>query len=246
MNMEYMVCGNACIFFFHYGKLAEAELATRLPRSMRYTEQACRMFRAESRRKEWLATRVLLHSVLGETANIVYEASGRPCLEDRQCEISISHSRGLAAMAFAPQRVGLDIERLSPTPLKLASKYLSESELPLLQTAPAETMACCLWSAKEAAYKLSSEQDEDFCNGICLSRCDTTFPYLGERKNFCGESFDFYGEKNFFRRGISADLHTAVASDGPTFSAHLTKENRKAWIFTQMLSGYSCAVAVYD
>ena len=66
------------------------------------------------RRLEWLAGRLLLHRMSGRETRgaCIKDEFGKPHLEGSAYEISISHSRELAAVVAAPRNVGVDIQKL--------------------------------------------------------------------------------------------------------------------------------------
>jgi 4'-phosphopantetheinyl transferase len=74
--------------------------------------------------------------------------------------LSISHAGGRAfcALAAGGAAVGADIERVEARGAGFAADYFTPAELALLGAAPAEqydALATAIWSAKEAALKLS-------------------------------------------------------------------------------------------
>lgn len=56
------------------------------------------LIRAEQRRREWLACRVLLQELTGGPACIAYRPNGAPYLSGSSLHISISHTKGYAAV----------------------------------------------------------------------------------------------------------------------------------------------------
>lgn len=146
----------------------EDEMLMLLPEYHAYAERIA-LFKSESRRKEWLATRCLLHRRLGEEATIGYLPTGRPILQmaNEEAEISVSHTGGWAALAVAPgrERVGLDMERLSGRAFRVRQRFLNDDELAL---ATDETAASVLWSAKEAIYKLCDQEGMLFLGDMIL------------------------------------------------------------------------------
>lgn len=133
----------------------EQELAALLPPDRQYAAEAGRRFLSSTRRKGWLAVRVLLHRAFGPQAELAYRTNGKPYLHTapNDTSVSISHSGAYACLAIGRKPVGIDIERHGPKALRLCEKFLSPQELPLLGSAEAEAHAVTLWSAKEAAYK---------------------------------------------------------------------------------------------
>ncbi|MBP3228156.1 MAG: 4'-phosphopantetheinyl transferase superfamily protein [Bacteroidaceae bacterium] len=70
--------------------------------------------------------------------------------------ISISHTHTHAALAVAPCPIGLDIERISPRPLRVLGRITDAHERALLPHPASEAEATRLWCCKEAVFKLHS------------------------------------------------------------------------------------------
>jgi phosphopantetheinyl transferase (holo-ACP synthase) len=89
-------------------------------------------------------------------------ASRALCAELAALRISISHTadRSLCALVAWGRAAGLgaDIEQIAPRGAGFAEAYYTAAELALLGSVPAErydTLSAAIWSAKEAALKLS-------------------------------------------------------------------------------------------
>ncbi len=163
---------------------SEKELLNFLPGESFYGEEVSRLFRAESRRREWLAVRVMLHRLLGEEVSICYREDGSPYLLGSPLRISISHSKNFAALALHSESVGVDIESLGGQALRLVDKFLSAEEQSLLLVGDAESLAVEAWSAKEAAFKFFGTGNPDLLNGITLRRESPNL--LLATDNLCG------------------------------------------------------------
>lgn len=131
----------------------------------------------EGRRAEWLAVRLLVSLILGRDKEVAYHPTGRPYLTDGSYHISISHTRGYAAIAYhrsAP--IGIDIEYISARVERIAPRFTHVSEAAYLDVAPADQRSKQLlinWSAKEALYKLFDDTAAaDFQNAFAIH------PYL--------------------------------------------------------------------
>lgn len=99
------------------------------------------------------AVAVMITEVLGENAVIDHNADGKPLIDGY--EISISHTRGLAAVMLSKDhRVGVDVEYESPRVGKIVSRFLRPDE-----NAPTLRLQLLHWCAKEAVFKLFSEHD---------------------------------------------------------------------------------------
>lgn len=123
--------------------------------------------KAEKRRLEWLAVRVLLKELLGEEKKIVYQPSGKPCLEDGSACISFSHTQGYVAVAIHPfAEVGVDIEQYGTRVQRLASRFVREDEQPSVASGDEIYALLLHWSAKETMFKLMEEEAVDFVDHL--------------------------------------------------------------------------------
>jgi 4'-phosphopantetheinyl transferase EntD len=109
--------------------------------------------KADVKKQEKLAVRVLLKGLLGEEKQICYYDTGRPYLEDSSYYISISHTKGYVAIALdRANKVGIDIEQFSDKVRRVRSKFISDREY----IDPQQELLHLLlhWSAKESIYKI--------------------------------------------------------------------------------------------
>lgn len=91
-----------------------------------------------------------------EPVEIGHEESGKPILKG--WHISISHTKGYAAVLLSKNHeVGIDIEYVSDRVKRIADRFLRLDE-----QAESVTDLLLHWCAKEAVYKLYSEQDLTF------------------------------------------------------------------------------------
>ncbi len=151
------------------------ELCEMLPQGFGYQAEAVRRFSSDSRRREWLAARVLLHSILEVASRIDYTAAGAPFLPGNDLRISISHTQGYVVVAIHTAPLGLDIERRGTKAHAVLSKFLAESEASLLPEIPSpHDRATVLWSAKESAFKFFATGNPDLKNGIRLKAASTS------------------------------------------------------------------------
>ena len=123
------------------------------------------------RRLEWLAGRLLLHHLSGrETRGACYKVEfGKPHLENSRYDISISHSRELAAVLAAPRRVGIDIQKLVGKIERLTHKFLRPNELASLSTTQRLEHLHVYWGAKEALYKAYGRRELDFRQHLLIT-----------------------------------------------------------------------------
>ena len=116
--------------------------------------------KTEKRKKEFLSIRLLLNELLPNIP-IFYNTYGSPEIENDNF-ISISHSKNLAAIIVSKNKVGLDIEQISETPLRLSPKFISkDSHNPL-----SKEKATLIWCCKEAIYKWHKKGNVNFIEDI--------------------------------------------------------------------------------
>ena len=116
--------------------------------------------KTEKRKKEFLSSRLLLNELLPNIP-IFYNTYGSPEIENDNF-ISISHSKNLAAIIVSKNKVGLDIEQISETPLRLSPKFISkDSHNPL-----SKEKATLIWCCKEAIYKWHKKGNVNFIEDI--------------------------------------------------------------------------------
>ena len=119
-------------------------------------------FNTEKRKKEWLASRLLLNEI-NPNYSISYNAFGAPELNNGS-NISISHSKGLVAIIISQQQVGLDIEEISEKAIRISAKFVSTNNLNALTAEKATLIWCC----KEAVFKWHQKGEVDFIADIKL------------------------------------------------------------------------------
>ncbi|MDR1408602.1 MAG: 4'-phosphopantetheinyl transferase superfamily protein [Tannerella sp.] len=118
--------------------------------------------RSESRKAEWLAVRLLLRELTGRETEIAHRDNGAPYLPDSEYNISISHTKGYAAVILdRAHPVGIDIEYRSERVRRIKSRFLDESECARLAGASTEALLIC-WSAKETSFKMTGQCTADF------------------------------------------------------------------------------------
>jgi len=153
----------------------------------------------ESRRCEKLAVRVLLNELTKQEKTIVYQANGKPTLSDNSYEISISHTKGFAAVILHTiKQVGVDIEAISDRVCGLKSRFLSLKEREAIDNDDEPVVSLLHWSAKETMYKLISQEGVDFAKHLFV------FPFrLNDKQLKAAELFT--------PQGYSFDIHFEIA-----------------------------------
>lgn len=125
-------------------------------------------------RNAFIATRGILRELLGRYVHLAavnlefdYGAQGKPTLRTKSpqqsVQFNVSHSHGVALLAFAPGRhVGVDVELVRPdfAGEKIAERFFSPQEVAELRALPAtlqdEGFFLC-WTRKEAYIKARGE-----------------------------------------------------------------------------------------
>ena len=112
----------------------------------------------ESRRAEWLAVRLLIKELFGPDAEVAYHPTGRPYLKNSIAHISISHTKGFAAVAYHHEApIGMDIEYISSRVERIASRFTTQVETSYIDMHDEDVRQMyhlINWSAKETLYKL--------------------------------------------------------------------------------------------
>lgn len=125
------------------------------------------MFKNEKRRREYLAARIALKSLLKHELEIVYTEDGKPVAADGEFNISISHSHNrVAVICDRNFEVGIDIELQQERLSALASRFLSRDEQLDFAGNNFLGLSQVVWSAKEALYKIVGKQAVDFASSF--------------------------------------------------------------------------------
>jgi 4'-phosphopantetheinyl transferase EntD len=117
----------------------------------------------EYRKCEWLSVRVLLKKMLGKEIEILYHPSGKPYLVDKSYHLSISHTKGYAAIILSEEKeVAIDIEKISPRIEKIRSRFINNVEEVHLDKENTLIHLLLHWSAKESLFKILDEENIEF------------------------------------------------------------------------------------
>ena len=141
-------------------------------------------FVADNRKKQWLAYRILIRSLLlPEDYPVEYDESGKPYLAGSRIHISVTHSGDLAAVILSSRGMaGIDIEAVRPRIERVREKYLHPEELERIKDPQSYGILTLAWCAKEALYKLNGQRGLDFREHIRLRLPDSP-----EADGFFGE-----------------------------------------------------------
>lgn len=131
-------------------------------------EEGFERFKAEKRKQEWLAVRILLKELCGgEEKEIAYHSSGKPYLKDGSACISFSHTHGYVAVAIHPfLEVGIDIEQYGTRVQRVASRFIREDEKVSIEAGDEVYALLLHWSAKETMFKLMEDEAVDFIDHL--------------------------------------------------------------------------------
>lgn len=130
----------------------EATLMAALPPDMLDADKLAR-YTHPYRRRQWLASRALLHEMLG-SARITYDDAGKPHLTGAEGFISFSHSGDYIALVHDTQPTGIDIERVRPGIERIAPKFIHDREMAEALHPPQPERLHAYWCVKEAIYKV--------------------------------------------------------------------------------------------
>lgn len=148
-------------------------------------------FKNETRRKQWIACRILLAVLLNDPdAEIIYNEIGKPFIKDNPCHISISHSGDFAAVVISrTHAVGIDIEKIKDRVERVANRFLNTVELESIGTENRLEKLYIFWGAKESLYKLAGDPAVDFKNDIIIH----SFDYICNPLQTCQSSMTASG-----------------------------------------------------
>ncbi len=135
------------------------------------------LIHAEQRRREWLASRVLLQELTGGPARIAYRPDGAPFLPDLPLHISISHTKGYAAVLSQERpAAGIDIEYRSGRVSKIRSRFMNPEEEAGIDKEHETEHLLLHWCAKETLFKMIGREEVDFLRHLHVR----PFPYAEE------------------------------------------------------------------
>ena len=140
-------------------------------------------FKSISRRREWLATRILLQEMRKSAfyTPIQYGETCKPFLQNEY--IGISHSRSFVAIVTSLKSdVAIDIEKISPKAVRISQKFMNEQEK-IFFSDVSEFDMTLLWSIKETVYKFYGRKELSFKDNIIVSKRIDANHYLVMLKN---------------------------------------------------------------
>ena len=134
-----------------------------------FDQAAYNKMASESRKKEWLAVRILLKEVLGFNPHITYTETGKPILQNHTRHLSISHSKKMVGILLCTNPyAGIDIEHTGRSIEKVAARFLSEKEQKDILNLNSTYSRILYWCAKEAIFKAMNETNIRFSKQIAI------------------------------------------------------------------------------
>ncbi|MCE2893436.1 MAG: 4'-phosphopantetheinyl transferase superfamily protein [Flammeovirgaceae bacterium] len=124
-----------------------------------------------TKRLEWLASRVLIRTLLEQNdlsySGIHKDEFGKPFLRELPHHISLSHAYPFVAAQLDKNKpVGIDIEQPTEKLLRIAPRVLSIEEL---ENAGSDIRKHCVyWCAKEALYKVHGKRGLHFASQLLV------------------------------------------------------------------------------
>jgi len=113
----------------------------------------------EKRKNEILTIQYIISCATDYKGIVKYESDGKPLLPGFGKYISISHSAYYAAVLVSEFPCGVDVEKISERPAKIAHKFLNENERNMIEKSQSDFYHTLLWSAKESLFKITGEPD---------------------------------------------------------------------------------------
>ena len=117
----------------------------------------------ESDRKRTVAGEMLIKTAIcDDEAKILKDSCGKPYIKNSNLHISIGHSGDFAVCAISEKPIGIDIEKSRDIRLETAKKFCNEEELKYINECDNQNRFFEIWTAKEAAYKMSGGSIKNF------------------------------------------------------------------------------------
>lgn len=152
-------------------KIEESE--TQLAEGIRLTENCQRRMqgmRSELHRRGFLSIRHLMAEAGYEDADMYYDQSGKPHLNDGK-HISITHSNHFTGIIVSDDKeVGIDIEKQRDKILRIAHKFTPIEEYRTIANTDALIRKLTIvWGCKESLYKIYSQEGLSFLRNINIA-----------------------------------------------------------------------------
>jgi phosphopantetheinyl transferase len=120
-------------------------------------------------REQFLATRQVL-ALENSDFEITYNNDGKPLLNSK-CNISISHSHEIAAIAISDNsKIGLDVQLNENKIFNIQNKFLNKSEKSNIGDDPTVDILTMIWASKESIYKAIGLKGISFSENIKIDK----------------------------------------------------------------------------
>ena len=132
------------------------------------TEKRLNGMKSEMHQLAFLSVRMLLQQAGYTDFDLHYDEFGKPYFLDGKY-VSITHSHQFAAIIISDETVGIDIELQREKIIRIADKFVNETELKRLKSLDAQDYIKKLtvkWGAKEAIFKIRNEKGISFKDHI--------------------------------------------------------------------------------
>ena len=138
------------------------------------TQVRLNKMKSEMHQLAFLSVRLLLKEAGYTDFELHYDEFGKPYLSPNKCytepvEVSITHSHHFSAIIVSDESVGIDIEMQREKIIRIANKFVNETELHRLKSFDIEDYIKKLtvkWGAKEAIFKIRNEKGISFKDHI--------------------------------------------------------------------------------
>lgn len=131
------------------------------------------LIKSSSQRRQFLGVQNLLNLHKIKNDMLSYDDNGKPHLLNNKF-ISISHSFDYCGVIVSNVKVGLDIEKFRSKILNISKKFVSESDLSLINLNSIENVTK-VWSIKEAVFKAFGHNKIDFKKNIIIKSVNKKF-----------------------------------------------------------------------
>ena len=131
------------------------------------------LIKSSSQRRQFLGVQNLLNLHKIKNDMLSYDDNGKPHLLNNKF-ISISHSFDYCGVIVSNVKVGLDIEKFRSKILNISKKFVSESDLSLINLNSIENVTK-VWSIKEAVFKAFGHNKIDFKKNIIIKSVNEKF-----------------------------------------------------------------------
>ena len=124
--------------------------------------------KSEMHQRAFLSVRMLLKEAGYTDYELHYDEFGKPYFNDGK-HVSITHSHHFSAIIISDETVGIDIEMQREKIIRIADKFVNETELNRLKSFDSQDYIKKLtikWGAKEAIFKIRNEKGISFKDHI--------------------------------------------------------------------------------